>query len=99
MADKLRYLIISCALLITACDAMEKAQDRHVEKTMDKIHKQVADDTIEQYNIAKRGGDKMQTCVHAGMVAAAYLQAKDETNYNKWLTTEKSDCEAAGLPK
>jgi len=37
-------------------------------------------------------------CVHAGLVAAAYLQAKDEENYREWKATEKTDCVAAGLP-
>jgi hypothetical protein len=97
--SRIPQIILSCVLLSSACDAIDKAQDRYVEQEMDKIHNKVADDAVEQYNIAKRGGDKMQTCVQAGFVAAAYLQAKDETNYNKWKDIERTDCEAAGVPK
>lgn len=59
----------------------------------------VAGDFEEQYDVAKRGGDSMQMCVHAGIVSAAYLQAKDETNYRRWQAIEISDCRAAGLPR
>jgi hypothetical protein len=75
----------------------------HVAKNADTIqkdiHAKVATDAVAQYGIAKRGGDAMQTCVQAGLVAAAYLQAKDEASYNTWKTTEKADCAAAGLPR
>jgi hypothetical protein len=66
---------------------------------MDGITRKVALDAVAQYEIAKRGPDKIQTCVSAGMVAAAYLQAKDEANYNAWKTKERDDCAAAGVPK
>lgn len=66
---------------------------------MDNIHEQVASDAIEQYEIAKRGGDTIQICVHAGMVAAAFMQAKDEGNYRSWLSRQNRDCEAAGMPQ
>ena len=66
---------------------------------MQSIHEEVAQDLVKQYNIAKRQGDKMQICVQAGLVSAAYLQAKDEAKYRKWKATEKSDCRAAGVPQ
>ena len=68
-------------------------------KEMNKIENQVAADSVEQYNIAKRQGDAMQICVQAGMVSAAYLQAKDESNYQTWKTTEDADCKAAGVSR
>lgn len=77
---------------------MEKERNRQVQKEMANIHNQVAEDAVTQYEIAKRNGDKMTTCVQAGLVSAAYLQAKDEANFNKWKATEKSDCAAAGMP-
>jgi hypothetical protein len=66
---------------------------------MDNAANQVAKDAVKQYEMAKRSGDQMQACVHAGFVSAAYMQAKDEANYRDWLAVEKRDCEAAGLPK
>jgi len=64
---------------------------------MDYIYKQVINDSLQQYFIAKKQGDKIQICVQAGLVSASYLQAKDETNYIKWKSIEKDDCYKAGL--
>ena len=46
------------------------------QSQVDSIAVQVATDAVEQYGIAKREGDKMQTCVQAMSVSAAFLQAK-----------------------
>jgi hypothetical protein len=66
---------------------------------MDNINDQVSQDAISQYEIAERSGDPIQKCVHAGMVTAAFMQAKDETSYQSWLAKQKRDCEAAGIPQ
>lgn len=63
------------------------------------ITTKVAADAVDQYNIAAREGDRMQICVQAGMVSAAYLQAQDEANYRAWKKTEKSACARAGMPR
>jgi predicted component of type VI protein secretion system len=65
---------------------------------MESIYDKVAKDSVAQYEIAKRGGDVMQTCVQAMGVSAAYLQAKNEPKYNEWKAIEKADCKAAGMP-
>ncbi len=72
--------------------------EQHAAIGMQRIENQVASDSVKQYEIAKRDGSPMDACVHAGMVAAAYLQAKDEPNYQQWKATERADCAAAGLP-
>jgi general stress protein YciG len=72
--------------------------DKQVANDMQKIENQVATDAEKQYEIAKKGGDKMQTYVQASLVAAAYLQAKDEVNYNKWKAIEKEEAKNAGMP-
>jgi hypothetical protein len=64
---------------------------------MQQIENQVADDAVRQYEIAKRQGDKMQTYTQASFVVAAYLQAKDESNYNKWKAIEDSCAKTVGL--
>jgi hypothetical protein len=73
--------------------------DSQVASDMSKIEDQVATDAVSQYNIAKRQGDPMQVCVQAGTVSAAYLQAKDEANYQTWKRTEAQDCKRAGVPQ
>lgn len=65
---------------------------------MDSVALQVAKDTEVQFGIASHHGDKMQICVQAVMVSAAYLQGKDEASYGKWKTIEKHDCKQAGMP-
>lgn len=57
----------------------------------------VAEEAEAEYNIAAKQGNKVQTCVQAGFVAAAYLQAKDETNYDLWKSREGADCAVASL--
>ena len=73
--------------------------DKQVANDMQKIENQVALDAEKQYEIAKNGGDKMQTYVQASLVATAYLQAKDEANYNKWKAIEKEEAINAGIPQ
>lgn len=72
---------------------------RMADAGMKDIHSKVVADSIEQYEITKESGSKMESCVHAGMVAAAALQAKDREQYKKWKGIESKDCEAAGMPK
>jgi hypothetical protein len=69
------------------------------DKFMADITSKVAQDAVAQYEIAKKSGDKIQLCVQAGFVTAAFLQAKDEPNYLAWKKTEADACAAAGMPK
>jgi hypothetical protein len=71
--------------------------ERQATTSMQGIENKVAADAVEQYWIAFRQGDKMQICVQAGLVSAAFLQAKDESNYRVWKDTEKRRCAAAGV--
>ena len=66
---------------------------------MKQIENQVAEDAVQQYNIVARKGNAVDRCVHAGMVAAAYVQAKDEGAYQAWRARESSDCAEAGVPR
>ncbi len=70
-----------------------------VDTQIQNIKNKVAQDAVTQYNIAAQGGSPMDRCVQAGMVAAAYLQAQDQTSYDTWKATEKADCRAAGVPR
>lgn len=73
--------------------------ERQAAKDLRQIEAQVAEDMVEQYNIAKRSGSPIDVCVHAGMVAAGYLQAKDDANYDIWKKIEARDCDKAGVPR
>ncbi len=63
------------------------------------IGKSVANDMVAQYNMAKRSGSPVDVCVHAGMAAAAYLQAKNEDRYVEWKNIERLDCSRAGISR
>jgi hypothetical protein len=67
-------------------------------KEMPRGESQVADDAVAHYRIVKQSGNAADTCVHAGMVASAYLQAKDQQNHAKWKRIERADCDSAGSP-
>lgn len=73
--------------------------EKQVADEMQKIEKQVALDAEKQYEIAKNQGDKMQIYVQASLVSAAYLQAKDEYNYQKWKSIEESAAREAGMSR
>jgi hypothetical protein len=73
--------------------------EHETARQMGEIEQKVATDSVTEYGIAKRNGNTMDACVQAGMVAAAFLQAKDEADYHKWKDTETADCKTAGLPQ
>ena len=72
--------------------------EKQAANEMQKIETQVADDMVKQYHIAKTSGNPIDACVHAGMVSAAYVQAKDDAHYATWKKIEARDCDAAGMP-
>lgn len=84
----IRKLILLCAFSICGffcgCDG----------KT---IERQVAEDVEKQYELAVKGGDKIEIAVNAGLVAEAYKQAHDEENYLKWKKIENDAKNTAGL--
>ena len=84
--------VLVAAVIAVGCEEL-------AESEMDRIEDEVAEDQVKQYKLAEKGGDKMEICVNAGIVAAAYKQADDEKNYLKWKDKEKADCKAAGLPQ
>ena len=66
---------------------------------MQRTENQVAEDAAKQYEIANRNGSAMDACVQADLVAAAYLQAKDEANYRKWKAISREENSRAGVPQ
>jgi hypothetical protein len=91
------FLAISKGGMFKTTDTAPTPAASTPEDPMQSIHNKVAQDAIDQYEIVKRNANLVNTCVHAGLVAAAYLQPKDEPNYQKWRSIEVSDCESAGI--
>ena len=71
--------------------------EKQASKDMQRIEQQVAADAVREYEIVKRNGSAMEAYVHAGLVAAAYLQANDEANYQKWKKIERAEGLRAGM--
>lgn len=61
------------------------------------IYIQVVNDSIDQYRITKQSGSAVDICVHAGLVGASFLQAKNNTCYAEWKGRENNDCANAGI--
>lgn len=55
------------------------------------------DDQVSQYNMAVRAGSQRDRCVQAGFVASAYVQARDDANFQAWSGIRNDECRAAGL--
>ena len=90
------FLVISAILIWFVYGGGIKKQ---ASTNMDSAYQKVSDDAVAQYNIAKAQGDKIQICVQAGFVSAAYLQAQNQSSYNNWKDIQKMDCERAGIPQ
>ena len=73
--------------------------DKLVKNEMQQIENSVANDAVTQYEIAVRSGDKMQMYTQASLCAAAFLQAKDDANYRKWLEIQHRHAKEIGLPE
>jgi len=56
---------------------------------MKEINQSVTKDFIRQYEIVKRSGNQIEASVHAGLVAAGFLQEGDEAGYRKWTQIQK----------
>jgi hypothetical protein len=92
------FLALAAVIWVLGGGLHAQVED-NAAQTMGRIEQKVAADSVAQYEIAKRGGTAIDVCVHAGFVSAAFLQAKDETNYQKWKAIEKTDCDRAGVPR
>ena len=91
----LGLILILCAVWYFWIGGGVEVQTEQITKD---INQQVISDTLQQYNIVKANGTKIDACVRAGLVAEAYLQAKDERNYQYWKDIEWADCDDAGVP-
>ena len=97
MKNVIKFILAVIFLIFLIGYFLDGGLENQLETEMDKIEIQVAEDAIEQYEIAKRNGSAMDAYIHAGLVAASFLQAKDEDNYKKWKEIEKQEAKNVGL--
>ena len=98
-SNKYKGVISIVILIILSWYFWGGGMDKQVKNDMQKIEYSVAADAVSQYEIAERSGDKMQMYTQASFCAAAFLQAKDEINYKKWLDTQHKIAKQIGLPE
>ena len=72
--------------------ASHAASSDQASRFMDDVNSKVISDAERQYQIASRSGSNVDRCVHAGIVAAAHLQAHDQPGYQSWKMREDMDC-------
>lgn len=84
---------LAAGLMLAGCDQM-------VEHRMQDISDKVAEDAVERYEIAvSHGGSNIDACAQAGFVVAAYLQAHNSAEYERWKAIQTTDCAAAGVTR
>ena len=88
----MRVWIVIAALGLGSCQ-------QAAEQQMQGIQDKVADDAVEQYRMVEKSGSAIDKCVQAGMVSAAYLQAKNDAEYSSWKSIEKLNCANAGVQR
>ena len=88
----MRSWILAAGLALSSC---QQAVDQQMHSIQDKV----ASDAVEQYRMVEKSGSAIDKCVQAGMVSAAYLQAKNEEDYSSWKSIERLNCANAGIAK
>jgi hypothetical protein len=76
----------------SSAGARTSDQARSASRFMDDINEKVISDAEREYQIASSSGSNVDRCVHAGIVAAAHLQAHNQPSYQSWKMREKMDC-------
>lgn len=76
-----------------------KKYEEHAAKALQKLSVQSHIAAwADSYGMAKRNGDWVRACVHAGVVVQAYLAEKREKDYLRWREVESEACGNAGVP-
>jgi hypothetical protein len=75
----LLFLVFVVVTIASAVGIRRAAQD-----AQQRFHDQLVADAFKQYKIVAQGDDAMAKSLHAGVVAEAFLMAKDGENYHKW---------------
>lgn len=97
MKKALKIILGSIVLIAILSTIFGGGIEGQAEKELNKIEIQVAKDSEKQYHIVRKNGISIESQVQAAMVAAAYLQAKDEVNYNKWNTIANEEAKKLGM--
>jgi hypothetical protein len=78
-----KLLLIAIAICLTSCQKVQEIQ-------LQNIYSQTTQQQLKQWDIVNRSGTDAEKWVHAGIVAACYLQEGNETKYKEWSEIAKS---------
>ncbi len=80
-----KIVLLLVTLGLASCDKM-------VDPRSNDTNRRAAAAAVTQYEINTEGASAADRCLQAGLAAAAYLQAQDESNYAKWRALEEASC-------
>jgi hypothetical protein len=92
-------VIFTIGILIAVSAPSPEAITDQSAELMDTIELHVAEEAEAQYQMVQRSGTVIDMCMQAGMVAAAWLQARDAAKYDFWKDIEAKTCANAGVPR
>jgi hypothetical protein len=76
------------AVLAPGCARLASGQQQLAQQARIK-------DAVSAYEAARAGADALTVCVRAGIVAAAYADARDAPNQQAWTARRREDCARA----
>lgn len=79
------WVVCVAALAMPGCARVAQGQQQLAQQAQIK-------DAVSAYERARTGGDALQICVDAGMVANAYADARDLPNQQAWAARRREDC-------
>jgi hypothetical protein len=80
----LTKVVLVFLVVVVAATASALGTRQLMANARQRFHNQLVADAFQQYQIVDGGDDLMAKALRAGVVAEAYLMAKDADNYNKW---------------
>lgn len=83
-----KIVLVLITLGLASCDKM-------LDPRNEDTNRRATAAAVAQYEINTEGGSAADRCIQARLVAAAYLQAQDESNYAKWRALEEASCAEA----
>lgn len=87
---------IGLATLMLMGYDIENAIDIHAEGDLQDSRNKAAADAVAQFDLIKKNsGSVLDYCVQAGLVATAYLKARDNRRYREWKRDEEYYCSLA----
>jgi hypothetical protein len=94
---KYRNLILVVSIVLFVFSVMSFLYLSTASAKTTTVPNRVIEEQVSQYNMAVKAGSQRDRCVQAGFVASAYIQARDDANYQAWSGIRNNECQAAGL--